>query len=155
MGLIFGNYYQYSFEIFFSQSQEKNNKVFLDDKSIDKFGLKKVNIDWNISLKDQNNYNKILNILVGAEGLLKKSNIKNEFISNFYKSGGSGLHPSCTTRMGQDKTDSVVDKNLKIHNTKNIFICGSSVFPVNGITNPTWTIMTLANRLAKYLANIH
>jgi hypothetical protein len=28
LGLIFGNYYQYSFEFFFSQSQEKNNKVF-------------------------------------------------------------------------------------------------------------------------------
>ena len=56
--------------------------------------------------------------------------------------------------MGKDKTDSVVDGNLKIHNTKNVFICGSSVFPVNGITNPTWTIMTLANRLAKYLAKI-
>ena len=29
-GLIFGNYYQYSFEFFFSQSQEENNKIFLD-----------------------------------------------------------------------------------------------------------------------------
>ena len=82
------------------------------------------------------------------------NNTKNDFIKSFYKSGLSGLHPSCTTRMGKDKTDSVVDGNLKIHNTKNVFICGSSVFPVNGITNPTWTIMTLANRLAKYLAKI-
>ena len=153
-GLIFGNYYQYSFEFFFSQSQEENNKIFLDKNSSDKFGLKKVNIDWNISLNDQNTYNEIINFLVGQNGVLKKNNIKNDFIKNFYKSGLSGLHPSCTTRMGKDKTDSVVDGNLKIHNTKNVFICGSSVFPVNGITNPTWTIMTLANRLAKYLAKI-
>jgi hypothetical protein len=153
-GLIFGNYYQYSFEFFFSQSQEENNKIFLDKNSSDKFGLKKVNIDWNISLNDQNTYNEIINFLVGQSGVLKKNNIKNDFIKSFYKSGLSGLHPSCTTRMGKDKTDSVVDGNLKIHNTKNVFICGSSVFPVNGITNPTWTIMTLANRLAKYLAKI-
>ena len=32
-GLIFGNYYQYSFEFFFSQSQEENNKIFLDKNS--------------------------------------------------------------------------------------------------------------------------
>ena len=54
--------------------------------------------------------------------------------------------------MGNNEKNSVVDKNLKINSTKNIFICGSSVFPVNGITNPTWTIMTLANRLAKFLS---
>ena len=62
--------------------------------------------------------------------------------------------PLFGTRMGKNKADSVVDGNLKIHNTKNVFICGSSVFPLNGITNPTWTIMTLANRLAKHLAKI-
>ena len=152
LGLVFGNYYQYSFEFFFSQSQEENNKVFLDDKAVDEFGLKKVNINWDVSLKDQNNYNKILSIMVGKDGFLKNRNIKNEFIKNFYKSGGAGLHPSCTTKMGLDETKSVVDKNLKINNTKNVFICGSSVFPINGITNPTWTIMTLANRLSKYLS---
>jgi hypothetical protein len=151
-GLIFGNYYKYSFEFFFSQSQEESNKVFLDDKVVDEFGLKKVNINWDVSLKDQNNYNKILDVMIGKEGFLKNRNAENEFIKNFHKSGGAGLHPSCTTKMGLDKSNSVVDKNLKINNTKNIFICGSSVFPVNGITNPTWTIMTLANRLAKYLS---
>ncbi len=152
LGLVFGNYYQYSFEFFFSQSQEENNKVFLDDKAVDEFGLKKANINWDVSLKDQNNYNKILNTMVGNDGFLKNRNKKNEFIENFYKSGGAGLHPSCTTKMGFSELNSVVDKNLKINNTKNIFICGSSVFPINGITNPTWTIMTLANRLAKYLS---
>ena len=60
LGSIFGNYYKYSFEFFFSQSQEENNKVFLDEKAIDEFGLKKVNINWDISKKDQDNYNKIL-----------------------------------------------------------------------------------------------
>jgi hypothetical protein len=152
LGLVFGNYYKYSFEFFFSQSQEETNKVFLDDKTVDEFGLKKVNINWDISLKDQDNYNSLLNTIVGKKGLLKKRNASNEFISNFYKSGGCGLHPSCTTRMGLSEENSVVDKNLKINTAENIFVCGSSVFPINGITNPTWTIMTLANRLAIYLS---
>ena len=90
--------------------------------------------------------------MVGENGFLKKRNKKNEFISNFYKSGGCGLHPSCTTKIWINKENSVVNKNLKINNMKNIFTSGSSVFPINVITNPTWTIMTLANRLAKYLS---
>ena len=38
---------------------------------------------------------------------------------------------------------------------ENIYICGSSVFKLNGFTNPTWTIMTMASRLATYLINKH
>ena len=154
LGLLFGNYYQYSFEFFFSQSQNINNKVFLDEKSIDKFGLKKVNISWNISLNDQQKYDEIINSSLGKNGFLQKNKMEYNFIKNFMKSGLAGLHPSCTTMMGNDKDKHVVDKNLKIHGIQNIFICGSSVFPINGVTNPTWTIMTLANRLSKHLAKI-
>ena len=39
----------------------------------------------------------------------------------------------------------------KFHTPKKL---GSSVYPYNGYTNPTWTIMTLALRLAKKLIKI-
>ena len=63
----------------------------------------------------------------------------------------AGLHPSCTTKIGININEGVVDKNLKIFEYENIFVCGSSVFPFNGFTNPTWTIMCLALRLSEYL----
>ena len=154
IGIIYGRYYKYSFEFFFSQSQEKNNEVFLDKKISDKFGLKKANINWQISQQDEKNYNDIIDLVIKENKVEKKDRFENDFAKNFYKSGLSGLHPSCTTRIGKDNKDSVVDGNLKIHDTNNVYVCGSSVFPVNGITNPTWTIMTLANRLAKHLAKI-
>ena len=78
LGLLFGNYYQYSFEFFFSQSQDINNKVSLDEKSVDVFGLKKVNISWNISLNDQNKYNKIINKTVYKIKHKLKNKIKNQ-----------------------------------------------------------------------------
>ena len=65
----------------------------------------------------------------------------------------SGLHPSCTTQISFNKNSGTVDKNLKIFDYKNLYVCGSSVFKLNGFTNPTWTIMTLANRLSKHLEN--
>ncbi|MDZ4711236.1 MAG: GMC family oxidoreductase [bacterium] len=51
-----------------------------------------------------------------------------------------------TTRMGNDPKTSVVDKNLKCHDHKNLFILGSSVFPTVAASNPTLTIAALALR---------
>ena len=61
-----------------------------------------------------------------------------------------GLHPSCSNSMGSGN-NSIIDKNLKIKNYSNLFVCGSDVFPSNGFTNPTWTIMTLGTRLSYFL----
>ncbi len=58
---------------------------------------------------------------------------------------GAG-HIVGTTRMGDDPKTSVVDKNLKCHNHKNLFILGSSVFPTVTASNPTLTIAALALR---------
>ena len=45
----------------------------------------------------------------------------------------------------------VVDKNLKIKGTKNIFCCSSAIFPSSGSVNPTLIICALAERLSLYL----
>ena len=60
-------------------------------------------------------------------------------------------HPSGTTRMHDDPTRGVVDKNCQVHGLDNLFIAGSSVFPTVGYANPTLTIVALAVRLAKHL----
>lgn len=55
------------------------------------------------------------------------------------------------TIMGIDKDNSVVDINLKVHSTDNLYVCSGSVFPTSGCTNPTYTICALAIRLADHL----
>ena len=52
------------------------------------------------------------------------------------------------TRMGLDKFDSVINKDLKVHNVNNLYISGSSNFVTTGYTNPTFTIIQFALRLA-------
>ena len=54
--------------------------------------------------------------------------------------------------MGNSKILSVVDKNLKLNQYKNVYLCGSDVFPNSGVTNPTFTIMVLSRRLASHLS---
>ena len=55
------------------------------------------------------------------------------------------------TRIGFDPNFSVVDKNLKVHFTKNLFVCGSSTFFTGGYANPTYTIVQLALRLSDHI----
>jgi choline dehydrogenase-like flavoprotein len=38
-----------------------------------------------------------------------------------------------------------------VHGTSNLFIAGSSVFPTSGYANPTFTIISLALRLADHI----
>ena len=141
---------KYSLEFFFSQKKDKNNFVKLSANSIDKFGLKKSNINWKISDEEKDIYNNLIDELVGNNGKLFKRKEKHLFDE---KKIFVGLHPSCTTSIGKDAHDGCVDSNLRLFNFKNIYVSGSSVFGNNGFTNPTWTIMTLSFRLSEYLNN--
>ncbi len=46
----------------------------------------------------------------------------------------------------------IVNKNLKLNGTKNIYCCSSAIFPTSGSLNPTFTICALALRLGNYLS---
>ena len=63
----------------------------------------------------------------------------------------SGFRYFDTARMSESPKNGVVDVNLKVHGSKNIFIVGSSVFPTNGWVNPSFTIAALGIRLADHI----
>jgi len=59
------------------------------------------------------------------------------------------------TRIGYDPNNyDVVDSNLKVFNTNNLYIIGSSVFRTGGHANPTLTIVQLSLRLAEHLLSL-
>lgn len=60
-------------------------------------------------------------------------------------------HAACTTRMSSDPEVGVVDQNLKIHGTSNIYVCSNSSFSSLGAVNPTLTLTALSLRLAGHL----
>ncbi len=64
---------------------------------------------------------------------------------------GAG-HIVGTTRMGETEKDSVVDSYGRVHEHKNLYIVGPSVFPTSGTANPTLTAAALTIRTIKYLA---
>ncbi len=77
--------------------------------------------------------------------------IDNDLIYRRVLGGG---HIMGTTRMGTDRSNSVVDRNCRVHGYQNFFIAGSSVFPTGGYANPTLTIVALASRLAREIRGV-
>lgn len=62
-----------------------------------------------------------------------------------------GYHQIGLTRMGASSRTSVVDGNCRCHDLANLYVAGSSVFPVSGQANPTLPAVALALRLADHL----
>jgi choline dehydrogenase-like flavoprotein len=64
--------------------------------------------------------------------------------------GNDHLMGGC--RMGDDPGASVVDRNLKAHDHRNLYVCDASVFATSGGAQPSQTIMALGTRLGSHLA---
>ena len=63
------------------------------------------------------------------------------------------LHLLGTCRMGNDPTNSVVDRYHRTHDVPNLFLCDGSSFVTSGRGQPTMTIQALAFRAAEHIAN--
>ena len=85
-------------------------------------------------------------IVVGHEEAL------HSFARSMYRGFNSNAHHIGTTRMGRDRSTSVVDADCRVHGTKNLFVAGAGVFPTSGHVNPTLSIVMLSARLADHLA---
>ena len=135
------------------QDPEFSNKIILSDKK-DKFGNPKPKLIYKKSelvrktartvLEEIGYYliNNDLGRVVGKPFL---------FENNMNYISEAGWHHMGGTIMGDYNKNSVVDKNLKVHGSKNLFVLGSSTFPSCGHANPTLTIIQLTFRLNEYL----
>lgn len=74
-----------------------------------------------------------------------------QFILDNIENFNSVAHHLGTTKMSENPSKGVVDKNCKVHGMSNLYMAGSSVFPTGGHANPTVTIIALALRLADHL----
>jgi choline dehydrogenase-like flavoprotein len=55
--------------------------------------------------------------------------------------------------MSRDRADGVVDLDFRVHDTENVYVVDSSVFPTNLGVNPQLTIMAMAQIAAQRLAS--
>ena len=65
----------------------------------------------------------------------------------------SGHHHMGTLRMSADPRHGVADRNGRVHTVQNLYFGDSAVFSTVAYANPLLTLVALARRLGKHLAN--
>jgi choline dehydrogenase-like flavoprotein len=120
----------------------------------DSLGVPRARVHWSVSGAEEQTYRTALRVLLGEldkvePGIAGRSiddgdPWPSQIVGNWHHEG--------TTRMSDDPAAGVVDRDCRVHGTDNLFVAGSSVFPVSGSTSPTVTILQLALRLADHLS---
>ena len=67
--------------------------------------------------------------------------------------GQPGAHHEGGTRMGNDPSTSVLNKNCQAHDCRNVFVTDGGPFVSQADKNLTWTILALAMRTSEFIAN--
>lgn len=137
-------------QYYFEMTPNPLSRVTLSESIDPVFHQQQTHIHWQLSPADQSTYEQTtalfkdaVNKLGGDVSFASWETLHNQLVVNGHHLG--------TTRMSGKPEDGVVDENLKVHSVDNLYVVGASVFPNAGISNPTFTIITLSIRLAEHL----
>jgi len=137
---------------YFEMAPNPDSRVTLDTTTDPVFGQPQSRINWELTAQDEATYTH--STLLYKNAIEKRNKDAKvwfapweELKTNLVVNG----HHIGTTRMSDDAADGVVDANLKVHSLENLYVAGASVFRSAGISNPTFTIVTLSIRLAEHL----
>lgn len=130
----------------------KESRISLADTKDAVFNQAQTQIDWQLNPNSEANYNRltqlyndsVLKVNPRATVTIKPwDDVKRNMVVNGHHLG--------TTRMGWSAEDGVVDSNLRVFGTDNLYVAGSSVWASAGISNPTFSIITFSIRLADHI----
>jgi len=91
-----------------------------------------------------NNFRKSFNNAFDAKLKLYREIQDLNSFQNFF---GPNWHPMGTAKMGLESSNSICNSNLQVHGIDNLFLISGAVFPTGSNSNPTFTVLALANRL--------
>jgi choline dehydrogenase-like flavoprotein len=122
----------------------EDNRITLSKNIKDSFGNPGANVHISYTKSDNETFKKVRNLIKEIYGQFNATNIvqKDSTWSHHHLGG---------CRMGDSPKTSVVDKTLKVHDTKNLFVVSSATFVTSGGAHPTLAIVALAHRLADHL----
>lgn len=142
-------------EVWLEQQPDPASRLALSERT-DALGLRRAVADWRISDAELRTSRAITRWVANDLERLGAAQVR--MLESMHDDGAwhaavrDAAHPSGTTRMSLAPRDGVVDPDLAVHGVRDLWVVGSSVFPVAGYANPTLTIVALALRLADHLA---
>ena len=136
------------------ENYDMNNSIILDSEK-DRFDIPKPILNYTQSPTSISSCKKLLiafaNLCLDKD--IGRISVSDEIMNgNKIKEIAQGGHHHCGgTIMGESMNTSVVNSNLKVHNTNNLHVLGSSIFTSVGYVNPTLSIVQFSLRLSNFL----
>lgn len=138
------------------QTPLRESRISIDPAVLDSYGLPKVILDWKVGTEELASVRDFavrcdqafraagLARLVIPEELLKLDpRFMDSLRDNYHHVGGA--------RMGETERDGVVDRNLKVFGTTNLYVAGAATFRTTSNANTTLTALALVTRLIDQL----
>jgi len=141
-------------DVMSEQIPDPDSRVMLSDRR-DRLGMPLSRIDWRVHSEESRAFRRIARLAaeqlprIGLPALKLEQWVLDdaEMPLSFTDVG----HPIGTTRMSDDPTRGVVDRNCQVHGISGLFVSGTSTFPTAGHANPTQMIVAMALRLADHI----
>lgn len=121
-----------------------SNRVTLSEEKKDCYGNPLAHLHLDYTEEDRLTLDKCREVIMDIYNGIGASNIREAEIS-------WSRHHQGTCSVGVNPKTSVVDPNLRVHETSNLYLCGSEVFVTGGAMQPCLTIAALAHRLSDHL----
>ena len=146
--------YKYA-DLFFVTEQLPNpNSTVRLSNSKDNWGYPRAEVNWKVLPEDIESMKSWYKLVLGScfsSDQVEFTHGLDDF--KWTETYTSAIHHVGTCRMAESESFGVVDKNLRVFSTKNLYVCDGSVFPTSGNVNSSLTISALACRLASHLEN--
>ncbi|MEI8406020.1 MAG: GMC oxidoreductase, partial [Actinomycetes bacterium] len=133
----------YPFEYHGEQRPNRDSRIWLTDEH-DSLGMRRVGIDLRFTdddvdgaIRAHEHWDRYLRV----NGIGHLEYLGGGVREAIERRLGGGFHQVGSTRMSASPEDGVVDANLRIHSTKNVFVASSSTFVTSSHANPTLMIV--------------
>ena len=124
---------------------DDDNRVTLSGRAADMFGSPLAELSFSYTDQDRRTLARTRELILDIYRRLDAAEISEAEVT-------WSRHHIGTCRMGSDPKSSVTDPTLRVHDSPNLYLCGSETFPTGAAVPPVLTIVALAHRLSDHLA---
>ncbi|WP_428658571.1 GMC family oxidoreductase [Runella sp.] len=132
----------------------EDNFCEIDPNVVDKYGIPVLRFQYTWSEHEikqakhmQDTFEEIITAMGGIANGTKPGPETNYGLA----APGRIIHEVGTTRMGDDPSKSVTNRNSQLHDADNVFVVDAGTFVSQADKNPTWTILALSMRASEYI----
>jgi choline dehydrogenase-like flavoprotein len=135
------------------------SRISIDKTAVDSYGLARVLLDWRLAGNELASLRDFATQIQDAlqsrgVGQLKIDADLLSLDSHFLSKLGDTYHQAGGTNMAASEREGVVDKNLRVFGTTNLYVVGAGTFPTTSNANTTFTSLAFTTRLVDHLTGV-